>query len=80
MDCKAEVTVDCGSPEAARRARDSLAPDDDGHVTTSVDGATLAVEVTADGPGSLRAALDDVLACLDVARDVDDVADDAGSS
>lgn len=72
---EAEVRVDFASPEEAREARASLAPDDDGHVTTSLDGDALVVEVTADGPGALREALDDVLACLDVARGAADVAD-----
>lgn len=71
--CEARVTVACGSPQEAEEARASLAPDDDEHVRTSVDGSTLVVEVTADGPGALRAALDDALACLDVARDVGDL-------
>lgn len=77
MDCRARVTVEMASPEAAREAAASLSPDDDAHAATDREGATLVVEVTADGPGSLQAALDDVLACLDVARDVADVGDEA---
>lgn len=74
---QARVRVAFGSAGDARQAAASLAPDDDAHVETAVDGATLVVTVAAGGPGALQAALDDVLACLDVARDVADLAEDA---
>lgn len=67
------LRVPFGSPEAAERARAALAPDDDAHVTTRVEpkeGAVLVVEAQAGSPGSLLAALDDVLAALSVMEDV----------
>lgn len=74
--CRARVTLDLATPEEAQQVGASVAPDDDAYVSTAVDGARLEVTVEADDPGALRAALDDVLACLDVARDVGDVGDD----
>lgn len=74
---EARVRVAFASAADARQAAASLAPDDDAHVETDVDGATLEVTVAADGPGPLQAALDDVLANLYLLRDVADVADEA---
>ncbi len=75
--CSGTLRVPFGSPEEAARAQAALAPDDDAHVSTRVEGEALVVEATGDSPGSLLAALDDVLASLSVLEGVASVVDEA---
>lgn len=74
MKASAELRVPCRDEATARRLLASLAVDDDQHVASRRDGTDITVVVHADDPGSLLAALDDVLACLTVAVDVDELA------
>jgi hypothetical protein len=56
------------SPEVARRIAAALNADNPAFVRVAVEGSALAIRLTADSPGSARATLDDLLACLQAAE------------
>jgi len=63
------------SHEIATKINDSLSPDNDGFVKSSVEGNVLVCEAEADSILSLRATLDDLLACLDTSERVLEIRD-----
>jgi pheromone shutdown protein TraB len=58
----------CASPAAAERLRRAVVADNPEHVAVTVDGSELVVRVAAGPPASVRATLDDLLACLAAAE------------
>jgi hypothetical protein len=58
----------CATPEEARRLRDALAPDDPKFLSLEVEGASLVARVSAASAGSVRATLEDLLACVGAAE------------
>jgi hypothetical protein len=58
----------CASPAEADRLRRAVAADNPEHVRVSVDGSELIVHVTPGRATSVRATLDDLLACLAAAE------------
>ena len=61
--------------EIAEKINDSLSPDNDGFVKSSVEGNVLICEAEADSILSLRATLDDLLACLDTSERILEIRD-----
>lgn len=57
---------DAGSAEIIYR---SIVPDDDGYVTTRIDGNKVIFEFKADNAGQMRSAMDDVLACVKISEE-----------
>jgi hypothetical protein len=58
----------CGSQEEAERLRRALAVDTPEYVTLAVEGRDLVVGTRAASARSVRATLEDLLACLQVAE------------
>jgi hypothetical protein len=56
------------SPDVADRLRRALEADQAGRVHAERDGANLSFTLSSDDPGSARATLDDLLACLGAAE------------
>jgi hypothetical protein len=56
------------SSEVARRIAAALGADNPAFVRVRVEGSALAIELTVPSPGSARATLDDLLACLQAAE------------
>lgn len=60
----ASVRITFPDPESAEQARQSLEPDNEGHVEATVDGADLVLSAEADSIMGLLRTLDDALGCL----------------
>jgi hypothetical protein len=58
----------CASATEADRLRAAVVADNPDYVRVDVEGADLVVRVTAPSPGSARATLDDLLACVSAAE------------
>jgi hypothetical protein len=58
----------CASQEAAERLRRALAVDTPEFVTLSVEGAALTIRTQAASARSVRATLEDLIACLQAAE------------
>ena len=58
----------CASPAEAERLRRAVAPDNPPYVRVEVDGSDLLARVTAPSAASVRASLDDLLACVGAAE------------
>ncbi len=63
-----ELRRTCASAEEARRLAAAVAVDDPAHVTVVAEGDALLVRVEPASAGSVRATLDDLLACLAAAE------------
>ena len=46
----------------------AIVPDDDGYVTTRMEGSKVIFEFRAENAGQMRSAMDDVLACIKVSE------------
>ncbi len=58
----------CASPDEAERLRAAVVADNPSFVGVSTDGADLLVSVAAASASSVRATIDDLLACLGAAE------------
>jgi hypothetical protein len=58
----------CGSAEEAHRLAAAVAADNPPHVRARAEGTVLMIRVSAASPASLRATLDDLLACVQAAE------------
>lgn len=58
----------CASPEEAERLRRALAVDTPGFVTLTVEGRDLVVATSGSSARSVRATLEDLIACLQAAE------------
>ena len=67
---RATITVTYPTPEEAQRIHGALAVDDDAHLTSGVQGPQLVVNAVGDSPQGLLRALEDFLACLQLAEKV----------
>ena len=47
----------------------AIVPDDDGYVTTRIEGKKVIFEFRAENAGQMRSAMDDVLACIKVSEE-----------
>ena len=47
----------------------AIVPDDDGYVTTRIEGKKVIFEFRAEDAGQMRSAMDDVLACIKVSEE-----------
>ena len=47
----------------------AIVPDDDGYVTTRIEGSKVIFEFKAENAGQMRSAMDDVLACIKVSEE-----------
>ncbi|MBO5669745.1 MAG: hypothetical protein J6R75_05210 [Candidatus Methanomethylophilaceae archaeon] len=61
---------DLSKAEAVYRA---IVPDDDGYVTTRLEGKKVVFEFKAENAGQMRSAMDDVLACIKVSEEASGV-------
>lgn len=57
----AELRLALDDPALAQAA---LAPDDEGHLSSRIDGGVLVLAATSDSPMGLLRTLDDVMGCL----------------
>jgi len=74
---RADVRVACTTAAEAEALRAALAPENAGFLDARVVGTTLVMSAEARSIASLRATLDDALACLSVAQRAQRVADGA---
>lgn len=58
--------ADSGSASAVYNA---IVPDDDGYVTSSIDGNDVVFNLKAANAGQMRSAMDDLLACVKIAEE-----------
>ncbi len=63
-----ELKRTCASADEARRLAAAVSVDDPSHVSVVAEGEALFVRVAAASAGSVRATLDDLLACLAAAE------------
>lgn len=68
MKSRATLRLEFDTPEEAARLAASLAPENEGYLTTRVEGNVLVAEAEGDAPLSLLHTLDDALACLTAAE------------
>lgn len=73
---RATVQLQCRSPEEARVLWDAVRADDPGSVEGRIDGDALVITAGPDPMPTLRATLDDLLACLQAASGATDVSAD----
>ena len=68
MRSVAELHLEYLARDAVENVAAAVGPDDDGFVTTRIEGTVLRIRAAADSPLSLARALEDVLACVGVAE------------
>jgi len=69
MNLKCTMSFEYRSEKAAKAVADALEPDNEGFVTTKIEGSVLSAVASADSVESLRHTLDDFLACVRVAEE-----------
>ncbi|HET6405507.1 MAG TPA: KEOPS complex subunit Pcc1 [Candidatus Thermoplasmatota archaeon] len=74
MSHRATLRLELGTPDRAARLAASLAPENEGFVSTRVEGATLVAEARSDTPMGLLRTLDEVVACIAAAEKADRLA------
>lgn len=62
------ITAEYRSPGEAEAVYSAVSPDDDDYVTSYLEGSTVRFQISAENAGSMRSAMDDVLACVKVAE------------
>ncbi|MGN1045396.1 MAG: KEOPS complex subunit Pcc1 [Candidatus Methanomethylophilaceae archaeon] len=64
------MTIESEYPDAksAETIYRSIVPDDDGYVTTRIEGNKVIFEFEAENAGQMRSAMDDVLACVKISE------------
>jgi len=69
MNLRCTMSFKYRSEKEARAVADALEPDNEGFITTKVEGDVLNAMASADSVESLRHTLDDFLACVRVAEE-----------
>ena len=64
-----DLTIEYQKASDAEAVFASAKPDDDGYVTTRLDGTRVVFSFKAESAGQMRSAMDDVLACVKVSEE-----------
>ncbi len=65
-----ELRAEYPDVDTAKAILDALNPDNEGYLTSSLEGSTIVFNVGSDKTGTVKNAADDLMACLKIAEDV----------
>jgi len=64
-----ELRIEYGDERTAKAVFDSIAPDNEGYVSTELLGNSLHMRISADNAGTMRNTADDLMACIKAAEE-----------
>jgi tRNA threonylcarbamoyladenosine modification (KEOPS) complex Pcc1 subunit len=64
-----ELRIEYDDERTAKAVFDSIAPDNEGYVSTELLGKSLRMRMTADNAGTMRNTADDLMACIKAAEE-----------
>ncbi|MDR0309739.1 MAG: hypothetical protein LBH88_03155 [Candidatus Methanoplasma sp.] len=64
-----DLRIQYGDERTAKAVFDSVAPDNEGYISTELHGTLLFMRISSDNAGTLRNTADDLMACIKAAEE-----------